>query len=82
MKLEFDPYALEDFRHWVATDRKRVPKTLKRIEDILRCAGTGKPEPLKCILAGCWPQLVDQTHRLVYKLEDDTAVILSCRYHY
>jgi Txe/YoeB family toxin of Txe-Axe toxin-antitoxin module len=64
MKLEFDPYALEDFRHWVATDRKRVPKTLKRI------------------LAGCWPQLVDQTHRLVYKLEDDTAVILSCRYHY
>ena len=84
MKLEFDPHALEDLRHWVATDRKKALRILKLIEEILRdsFAGTGKPEPLKFNLSGCWSRRIDQGHRLVYKVEDDGTVILSCRYHY
>ena len=84
MKLEFDPHALHDLRHWVQTDRKRALRLIKLIEDVLRdpFSGSGKPEKLKFNLQGCWSRRIDQTHRLVYKIEGDTVVILSCRYHY
>ena len=53
------------------------------IKDIQRNphSGTGKPEPLKYDLAGCWSRRIDQEHRLVYqavdKLSDDLAVKLK-----
>ncbi|MEI6535590.1 MAG: Txe/YoeB family addiction module toxin [Verrucomicrobiaceae bacterium] len=44
--------------------------------------GTGKPEPLKHQFAGCWSRRIDQEHRLVYRVENQALVILSCRFHY
>ena len=44
--------------------------------------GIGKPEPLKHELAGCWSKRIDQEHRLVYQVLDETIRILACRYHY
>lgn len=84
MKLVFDPHALEDLKHWIATDRRKAIKILDLIEHVLRSPfeGIGKPEPLKFDLAGCWSRRIDQEHRLVYKVEKDSLVILACRYHY
>lgn len=84
MKLEFDPHALEDLRYWVATDRKRALKILGLIAEIMRTpfSGSGKPEPLRFAFSGCWSRRIDQTHHLVYRVEEDSVVILSCRYHY
>jgi toxin YoeB len=44
--------------------------------------GTGKPEPLKYELSGCWSRRIDREHRLVYDVKKDKIRILACRYHY
>jgi toxin YoeB len=84
MKLVFDPNALEDLTYWVQTDRRKALKILNLVEQVLKTpfAGIGKPEPLKFGLAGCWSRRIDQEHRLVYKVEADDLVVLSCRFHY
>ena len=50
--LEF----LEDLRHWVKSDRGTAIRVLDLVEAVLRdpFQGTGKPEPLQYLLAGCW----------------------------
>ncbi len=84
MKLVFDPNALEDLRHWINTDRRKALKAVDLIESALATPfdGLGKPEPLKFELAGCWSRRIDLEHRLVYKIEKDSLVIMACRYHY
>jgi len=84
MKLEFDSNAFEDLMYWTKTNSKKAVKILKLIDESSKnpFTGTGKPEPLKYSLSGCWSRRIDQVNRLVYKVEEDTIVILSCRYHY
>ncbi len=84
MRLVFDPNALQDLRYWVDKDRKKALKIIVLIEAVLKSPteGIGKPEPLKFELAGCWSRRIDQEHRLVYKVERNELIILSCRYHY
>ncbi len=84
MKLVFDPNALEDLRHWINTDRRKALKVVGLIENALATPfdGLGKPEPLKFELAGCWSRRIDLEHRLVYRIEKDSLVIMVCRYHY
>jgi Txe/YoeB family toxin of Txe-Axe toxin-antitoxin module len=36
MRLEFDPQALEDLRHWVETDRRKALRIIQLIEQTLR----------------------------------------------
>ncbi|MBR5755754.1 MAG: Txe/YoeB family addiction module toxin, partial [Erysipelotrichaceae bacterium] len=42
----------------------------------------GKPEPLKGDLQGWWSRRIDEKNRLVYKVEGEDIIILSCRFHY
>jgi len=44
--------------------------------------GTGKPEQLKYILAGSWSRRINQEHRLIYEVMDDTVLIYSAKGHY
>lgn len=82
--VEFDPNALEDLTWWVQQDRKTALRILKLIKEIQRTpfVGTGKPEPLKHELQGCWSRRITQEHRLVYTVEESRIRILACRYHY
>ena len=63
-------------------------KTLKRInlliQDIMRSPfdGLGKPEPLRENLSGWWSRRIDDTNRIVYKVEPDTIVVAQCKTHY
>lgn len=84
MRLELDPQALEDLRHWLETDRRRALRTIQLIEQTLRSpfSGPGKPERLRFRLSGCWSRRIDREHRLVYKVEADTLIVLACRYHH
>jgi toxin YoeB len=84
MRLESDPQALEDLRHWVEADRRKALRLIQLIEPTLRSpfTGPGKPEPLKFRLSGCWSRRIDREHRLVYKVEVDTLIVHACRYHY
>ena len=84
MNLVFAPHAWEDYLHWQATDRK----TLQRINALIRetardpFAGTGKPEALRHTLAGYWSRRINDEHRMVYKMEHGSLLILQLRYHY
>jgi toxin YoeB len=83
-KLTFTAEAWDSYIYWQTQDRK----TLKRINDLIKdaqrdpFAGIGKPEALKHSLSGCWSRRIDETNRLVYLVDDEVLVILSCRYHY
>jgi toxin YoeB len=59
-------------------------RLIRLIEECLRSpfSGSGKPEPLRHALAGCWSRRIDREHRLVYKVEGDSLVVLACRFHY
>lgn len=44
--------------------------------------GTGKPEPLKHQLNGCWSRRINREHRLVYEVSGDSVWVLSAYGHY
>jgi toxin YoeB len=74
----------EDLRYWIRTERKTALRLLELVEAVLRdpFEGTGKPEPLKFYLRGCWSRRITQEHRLVYLVRDERADFLQARYHY
>lgn len=82
--LEFDPAAFEDLAWWVETDRKKAARIMRLVRETARdpFEGTGKPEPLRHALSGCWSRRIDDEHRLVYQVLPDKIRILACRYHY
>jgi len=82
--LEFDQNAIEDLSYWVKKDRRKAEKILDLVQEIAKnpFIGSGKPEPLKFNLSGCWSRRIDQEHRVVYSVEDKKIRILSCRFHY
>ena len=61
------------------------PKKINQlIRDILRDPfdGLGKPEPLKEDLSGFWSRRIDEENRLIYAVEQDAVVLISCKGHY
>ncbi len=84
MKLIFAENAWEDYLYWQKTDKKMVRRVNTLIKETSRdpFAGIGKPEPLKHALAGYWSRRIDDTHRMVYKIEGDCLLIAQLRYHY
>ena len=84
MKITFSESAWEDYLYWQKTDKKLLNKINELIKAIIRTPyeGIGKPEPLKHGLAGYWSRRINDEHRLVYKVQDDSLLIAQCRYHY
>jgi len=84
MNVTLTPTALDDLRYWLKTDKRQADRILALFEEIRRTPfeGTGKPEPLRFQLAGCWSRRIDREHRLVYQVEEGEIVIIACRYHY
>ncbi len=73
-----------DYIYWRGQDKKTLKRINKLIVDVQRSPfeGIGKPEPLKENLSGFWSRRIDDTHRLVYVVDDAATTIISCRYHY
>lgn len=84
MRISFHEDAWEDYLHWQKTDRKLLQRLNSLLREALRTpySGTGKPEPLRHVLSGCWSRRITEEHRLVYRIEGDCLVVLQCRYHY
>lgn len=84
MLITFSSHAWEDYTTWLKEDRKMLSKINQLIKDIQLTPfeGIGKPEALKYDLGGYWSRRIDREHRLVYKIDHDTIIIISCRYHY
>ena len=84
MDIQFTPTGWSEFQDLLKLDRKLFVRTIDLIEAVSRYpfSGVGKPEPLKHQLAGCWSRRINERHRLVYRVNGQTLVILSCIYHY
>jgi toxin YoeB len=84
MDIEFSLKFRDDFEFWKKRDRKISDKILKLINEIklLPFSGSGKPEPLKYELAGCWSRRINKEHRIVYVVSNGVIKFLACRYHY
>ena len=83
-KIWFDE-AWDDYLYWQAQDKKTIKRINALIQDIERSGfdkGLGKPYPLRKNLSGLWSRRIDETNRLVYRLESGMLQIVSCRGHY
>lgn len=85
MELRLTEDAKEDIRFF---KRRGQSNILKKIEKLLNSvaetpfSGIGKPEPLKYQHSGRWSRRIDQEHRMVYEIINDTIFIYSLRGHY
>ena len=84
MKLVFSAQAQADIGYWNKHEPAKTAKIVRLLENVLLtpCSGLGKPEPLKHALQGYWSRRIDHEHRLVYRVDGDTIIVVSCRYHY
>lgn len=83
-RIEWDIEAWDDYIYWQSQDKKILRRINNLIKDIRRnpFEGIGKVEPLKENLTGLWSRRIDETNRIVYAVEENKVVILSCRNHY
>lgn len=85
MKIVFKEKARKDIAWFNKYDKNICKKIDQLVEDIKLhpFTGLGKPEALKHGLSGYWSRRINLEHRLIYKIEGDTIIIIaSCRYHY
>ncbi len=76
--------AWKEYIEWQIQDKKILKKINELIKDIQRNGneGLGSPEPLRHQLSGFWSRRITIEHRLIYKITEDTIVILACAKHY
>lgn len=84
MRLIFSQHAWDDYLCWQRADKKILKCISLLIKEIARdpFEGIGKPEPLKHQLAGYWSRRITDEHRIVYKVKDESLLIVQIRYHY
>jgi toxin YoeB len=84
VKVQFTEEAWQDFEWFLDRDKRIVKRIRELVKDIVRHPeeGIGRPERLRFQLSGCWSRRITKEHRLVYKVDKDVIIIISCRYHY
>lgn len=84
MNITFTSDSWDDYLYWQKNDKKIVKRINELIKEIKRSPfeGIGKPEPLRFQLQGCWSRRIDQEHRIVYEVTDESILIIGCRFHY
>ena len=84
MNKKFSDSAFENYLYWQTQDKKTLRKINNLLKDIDRngynC--TGKPEPLRGDLSGCWSVRIDEKNRLIFKIENEVVEITQCGTHY
>lgn len=85
MKINFTEMGWSDYLYWQTQDKKTLKRINQLIQEISRNNhdGLGKPEPLRGELSGWWSRRIDDTNRLVYRLQNTGDIeIAQCRGHY
>ena len=85
MNKSFYDVAWNDYIFWQEHDKKILKKINTLIKDIERNGvdrGLGKPEKLKHDLSGLYSRRINDEHRLVYFVENETIYIVGCKTHY
>jgi len=81
VRFVFAEKAWEDYLHWQRTDKKTLKRVNALIKEVQRepFEGIGKPEPLKHALSGYWSRRINDEHRIVYKVHQDSLLIAQLR---
>lgn len=76
--------AWEDYLYWQSQDRKTLRRINLLLQDIERNGndGIGKPERLSGDLSAYWSRRIDDSNRLVYRIDGDIIRIVQCGSHY
>lgn len=76
--------AWEEYLSWQTQDKKTLNRINQLLKDIDRNGydGIGKPEPLKHEFQGFWSRRIDDSNRLVYRIENGQIEIAQCGSHY
>ena len=84
MKKIWSDKSWDEYLYWQKQNKDLLKKINHLIRDIERNPfdGIGKPEPLKGNLSGWWSRRIDDTNRIVYRIENDNLEIAQCRGHY
>ena len=82
--IRFTPAAWADYTYWLGQDKKTLKLINLLIEATRRepLSGIGKPEPLLGNLSGYQSRRIDDTHRLVYAVDDADFDVIACRGRY
>lgn len=81
--LTFSPEAWADYIYWQTVDKKILKRINRLLQELQRdgaARGIGKAELLRH--AGGMSKRIDDKNRLVYTMEGNRLMILSCRGHY
>jgi toxin YoeB len=83
-KIIFEKTAIKELTDWKGLNKQIYQRIVKLIKDIQinPFEGIGKPEPLKYDKQGYWSRRINKEHRLVYKIQDNSIIIASCKFHY
>ena len=74
----------KQLNYWIKNDKK-VAYKIKKLTDAIRndpFKGIGKPEPLKHEFSGLWSRRINRKNRLIYLVEGETVILISCLGHY
>lgn len=76
--------AWEDFEYGTKQDKKTLKRILQLLRDIDRNGyeGIGKPELLSGDLSAYWSRRIDDSNRIVYRIEKGIIKIVQCGSHY
>jgi toxin YoeB len=79
-----EPRFRDELRDWISDNKRIALKIMDLVDAVERnpYEGIGKPEPLKHQFAGLWSRRIDQEHRLVYQVAEESVMFLSCKGHY
>jgi len=80
----FEFSAFQQYQEWIKTDKKVSLRISSLILEIAKSpfTGRGKPELLKGNFKGYWSRRIDDKHRLIYKVTEDSIIIALCYSHY
>ena len=83
--LDFSNQSLKDIDFHKKSGKKVIVKKLLVLFNELTehpFTGEGKPEQLKYNFVGYWSRRINQEHRLIYKVTNDSVLIYSAKGHY
>lgn len=83
MKKLWEDDAWEEYKEQLNVDKKILKRINELIKDIERYGvleGRGKPKKLK--YREEYSRRIDEEHRLIYKVQNNIIIIVSCKDHY
>ncbi|MGC1072790.1 Txe/YoeB family addiction module toxin [Pantoea agglomerans] len=83
--IKFTKNGADDLNYWRDTDKKKFERVRQLLHSIEAdpLTGIGKPERLRHHKdPALYSRRIDQSHRLVYSIQNGEIIIYAARYHY